>query len=298
MSTEEIIEIAIRKYSQIMASDNTVVTSEEVRELIDAARTYIALVSQSETAGEINKNDAIKIRVDFRNKAKSMLNWSGSLDDEARQALKEFILEQPEYMPGKLKITEDYFSSNSKYWRRDLTRFAHQPGLKFLEVGSFEGLSACWLLRKILTNDNCLLTCIDTFDFAGQGMAHLQDIGLESMSIEERFDYNIKQVGGSNKVRKIVGYSQTVLRALPFSHYDYIYIDGSHKSANVLEDAVLAWPLLKKGALLTFDDYEWEHDPNPINRPKIAIDAFLTVFETHYKLIRKGYQVTIEKLSD
>jgi len=64
----------------------------------------------------------------------------------------------------------------------------------------------------------------------------------------------------------------------------------------VLEDAVLCWPLLKKGGLLTFDDYEWDGDPDPLNCPKPAIDAFLDVFEGHYELIHQAYQVTVEKL--
>ena len=36
--------------------------------------------------------------------------------------------------------------------------------------------------------------------------------------------------------------------------YDIIYIDGSHEARDVLEDAVLAYRLLKIGGLLIFDD--------------------------------------------
>jgi hypothetical protein len=61
-------------------------------------------------------------------------------------------------------------------------------------------------------------------------------------------------------------------------------------------DAVLAWPLLKKGGLLTFDDYEWEGDPDPLHCPGVAINAFLSIFETHYAMIHKGYQIMIEKI--
>jgi hypothetical protein len=59
---------------------------------------------------------------------------------------------------------------------------------------------------------------------------------------------------------------------------------------------VLSWPLLKQGGLMTFDDYEWQQDPNVLRRPKPAIDAFLTVYKTRYRLVHKGYQVTVEKL--
>jgi len=297
MPAQVTLDNARREYSRIMTGDKVAITSEEARELIDVARVYLDELFRREASGEIDQNKAVKIRIDLRNRAKSLLQRSTSLDSDARRVLKEFIRELPEWFPGKWRFTADYFSWNIEAWKCDLARFAHQPQLNFLEVGSFEGLSACWLLENILTDNSCSLTCIDTFDFAGQGALHLQDEGLESMSMEERFTYNIQEVGGAHKVKKLIGCSQKMLRSLPFSAFDFIYIDGSHKAVNVLEDAILSWPLLKEGGLLTFDDYDWERDPNPINRPKLAIDAFLSVFETHYNLIRKEIQVTIEKLS-
>jgi hypothetical protein len=34
--------------------------------------------------------------------------------------------------------------------------------------------------------------------------------------------------------------------------------DGSHRARDVLEDAVLSWPLLKVGGIMLFDDYLWQ----------------------------------------
>jgi predicted O-methyltransferase YrrM len=297
MPIQESFESAVQRYNQITRSGNVTITQEEIKDLVNAAKMYLETISQREASGEIDELGAAKFRIILRNRAKSLLNSVISLDSVTERLLKEFILDLPEYFPGKWRFTADYFSMNIESWECDLARFAHKPQLNFLEVGSFEGRSACWLLENILTDDSCTITCIDTFDFAGQGIVHLQDAGVESMSIEERFDYNINAAGGTHKVRKLFGCSQEMLRSLPFSTYDYIYIDGSHKAVNVLEDAVLAWPLLKKGGMLNFDDYYFELDPNPINRPRMAIDAFLSVYEAHYKLIRKDNQVTIEKLS-
>jgi hypothetical protein len=55
-------------------------------------------------------------------------------------------------------------------------------------------------------------------------------------------------------------------------------IDGCHWTANVLEDAVLAFPLLKPAGIMAFDDYLWD-DPecNQEGRPKEAVDAFLAI---------------------
>lgn len=272
------------------------ITSEEIVELLGAAREYLAAVSGMKLAGEADRARARRVQVELRNAAKGLLNRAKGMGAEAREALEEFIAEQPEFLADDYKFTVDFFSSNVDTLRQSLARFEHLPGLHFLEIGSFEGLSTCWLLNNILTSDSSWLTCIDTFDFGGQGTYYLQDQGTETLSIEERFDYNVKLAGGAHKVRKIVGQSGDALRTLPPSVYDYIYVDGSHVAANVLEDAVLSWPLLKRGGLLTFDDYEWSGDPNPINCPGMAVDAFLAVFKTRYKLIHKGYQVTVEKL--
>jgi hypothetical protein len=286
----------VLKYWQLIRSSDSTLSAQEVLKLLGAVTQYLALVSRQEASGETSPAAATKIRVSFRNAAKSILNRSLGLDPATRQALLEFIRQQPEFLLGDYKFTTDFFSGNIEAWKRHLRRFAHRPGLEFLEIGSFEGASACWLLNNILTGEGSRITCVDTFDFAGQGSYYYQDGGSESMSIEARFDFNIRQTGSAHKQNKVIGYSQEALRALPFSTYSFIYIDGSHKAVNVLEDAVLAWPLLKKGGLLTFDDYEWEGDPDPLNCPRVAIDAFLDVFETHYAMIHRGYQVTVEKL--
>jgi hypothetical protein len=283
------------KYSQFLKNDLLKSSARrEVLDLIEIARVYLAAVEEeySDEADQIKLRD---VRVEFRNATKVILNQSPWLDTEAQQALRGFMIELPEFLIGKYRFTVDYFSNNIGVWKQTLARFAHKADLNFLEIGSFEGRSACWLLENILTSDSSKLTCIDTFDFAGQGVTLLQDEGSESMSIEERFDYNIKLAGRSNNVRKIVGYSRDALRNLPLSSFDFIYIDGAHMANNVLEDAVLSWPLLRNGGLLTFDDYGWEGHPNLLFRPKVAVDAFLAIYKLHYRLVHKDYQVTIEK---
>jgi hypothetical protein len=296
MSAPTLPDNVLARYRQFMLGTISRITTGEVVELLGAAREYLAAVSGMKLSSEADHARARKVRVELRNAAKGLLNRATGLEAEARRALEQFISEQPEFLADDYKFTVDFFSTNIDTWRQSLARFEHRPGLHFLEIGSFEGLSACWLLNNILTSDDSRLTCVDTFDFAGQGTFYLQDQGTETMSIEERFDFNVKLAGGAHKVRKIVGQSRDALRSLPRSEYDYIYIDGSHIAADVLEDAVLSWPLLKLGGLMTFDDYQWDGDPNPINRPGMAVDAFLTVFKTRYKLIHKGYQVTVEKL--
>lgn len=99
-------------------------------------------------------------------------------------------------------------------------------------------------------------------------------------------------------VQFIKGRSYDVLRK-NFSDQvaDYIYIDGSHLAIDVMCDAVLAWGLLKDNGILIFDDYGWgAHTTDEKQKPKLAIDAFLTAFTGHCNVIEGGWQVFLRKL--
>ena len=89
--------------------------------------------------------------------------------------------------------------------------------------------------------------------------------------------------------------SDEMLRDLPRGSYDFVFIDGSHDAADVLSDAVLTWPLVKPGGLVCFDDYEWWIDAAPERSPKIAVDAFLAIMRGRCEIVRKGYQVWVQK---
>jgi glycosyltransferase involved in cell wall biosynthesis len=191
------------------------------------------------------------------------------------------------------KFTQDWFSINIPIWEKFIAKFANLSNLNFLEIGSWEGRATCWLLDRILTDKSSRITCIDTF----AGAIEHQTLGEKFLnSVELRFDYNINQSGSKDKVKKIVGFSQEILRELPLNSYDFIYIDGSHIAPEVLEDTVLAWRLLKEKGMLVFDDYQWNmYRDKPTFHPRLAIDSFLTVFQDHINIIHIGYQVIIEK---
>ncbi len=59
-----------------------------------------------------------------------------------------------------MKFTADWFSSHIPHWERLLRPLAGQP-IQALEIGSYEGRSAVWLLQEILTHPESRLTCVD-----------------------------------------------------------------------------------------------------------------------------------------
>ena len=184
------------------------------------------------------------------------------------------------------KYTVDWFSNNLSNWKDQLNKFKGKEDLNFLEIGSYEGRSAVWLLENILTNSSSRLTIIDPFG--------------GDPSIYERFCHNTKDYANCNT---IVGYSNVELKKeiINSQKFDFIYIDGAHDTLNVIRDAVMCFDLLKLGGILAFDDYagnQGNFSNNNFNKdhPQHAIDCFLKCYEGKYVILFKGYQIFIKKM--
>ena len=184
---------------------------------------------------------------------------------------------------SKYTFHSDWVTRNADNWSKHLAEFKARPGIRALEIGSFEGRSALWFLENILTDATSAITCIDLF---------LQPF-------EQVFDQNVELSGLKNKVIKLKGYSNDVLRKLPANTYDFVYIDGSHIAKDVLMDAVLVWDLLKPRGIIIFDDYRWMGVPagslGPAWLPGTAVDAFLEVYEPYIDVLHNGYQLVVRK---
>lgn len=189
---------------------------------------------------------------------------------------------------GDYDFTVDWTSQNYETWRSILGPLAGQVGLRFLEIGSFEGRSATWLLDNILTHSTSSIVCVDTF------LGSAEHVGMPQIgALEARFRANLARHASKCEVLK--GISSELLRAMPRApSFDAVYVDGSHEPADVLEDAVLSWPLLRGGGLLIFDDYGWERAPG-IPGPKFAVDAFMAAYKGLYEVRHRSYQVILAK---
>ena len=197
----------------------------------------------------------------------------------------------PEIPPEPLKpaLNNDYSHGQATRWTKWIGHLAGQPDLKFLEVGSYEGQSALWFLKNILTDPTSKLLCVDTWN-AGGDMPYVEGDRLLTTFLD-----NIDPYRANCGIMR--GKSQDVLRSLPDEHYDFIYIDAAHDAASVLADSVLAWPLLKVGGIIVYDDYLWEPYDDPIRQPKMAVDAFLACYEGQYEVVAKEWQVCLKKLT-
>ena len=79
--------------------------------------------------------------------------------------------------------------------------------------------------------------------------------------------------------------------------FSMIYIDAAHDAMNVLRDSVLAFDLLTPGGIMIWDDMEWSVMDSEIDRPKIAIEAFLSCYARRLEVIGLGWQCAIRKIA-
>lgn len=180
-----------------------------------------------------------------------------------------------------MHFTEDWFSNNIELWKKTLMKLKHKP-LKVLEVGTFEGRSAIWLLENILLHPDSKIYCVDHWKHASE----------KNDKVYQTFLENIKPY--KDKVVIMKGYSNMMLRNLKQVQFDFVYIDASKHSANVLEDAVLSFPVLKPDGILVFDDYTHnkEHDASC---PRPAIDSFMNIYASQIQVLHTKWQVVIKK---
>lgn len=195
--------------------------------------------------------------------------------------------------------TQDWFDRCIPTWEKYLAEFKGKKCLEFLEIGSYEGRSTCWLLDNILTDESCTITCVDLWEESpkqGAWSAELYD-RYDMHQVWNNFQNNTSEYG--ERVEAHCDKSQDYLRQFVVDPlFDCIYIDGSHISYHVIQDIVLSWPLLYKGGLMILDDYTWDFFGDPRRHPKMAIDAFLAIYEGQYEILYKDQQIILRKVAE
>ena len=176
---------------------------------------------------------------------------------------------------------------------------------RILEIGSFEGASACYLIEKLAHSNGLEIHCVDTWE------GGIDNEGVNMSAVEKRFHLNIGRavVKVKNPVNVVLhkSFSDVALSKLiaegKRGYFDFIYIDGSHQAPDVLCDALLAFRLLRNNGVMAFDDYLWQEQlssgVDPIRCPKPAIDAFTNIYCRKIRIIPAPlYQLYIQKISD
>ncbi len=195
---------------------------------------------------------------------------------------------------SKPVYSTDWHTRHIPNWESWLKDIKGKP-IQALEVGSYEGLSARWLMENILTHRESSLYCVDTWRGSDE---HQYPFKLNPN--EYLWDFFVHNLNPwltiqNKRVIPVKGKSQQRLLDLPENSFDLIYLDGSHKAEDVYADASIAHQLLRKNGIMIFDDYAWDYYPSPEENPRAGIEDFLQDLGFDYKIIGKGRQLALQK---
>jgi predicted O-methyltransferase YrrM len=215
------------------------------------------------------------------------------------------------------QFSTDWFHHNIPYWESWLAGHRGKPALRALEIGSFEGRSTMWLCQNILTDAASTIDCLDFF----RDDPVFGDYHGRFRSNTDAWREKITEYPGSSfdSLRKVEGL------------YDIVYVDGWHSAFGAMADGLMAWPLLKVGGVMIFDDYMWvppiygpparpwaiarkwarfrgrdwraealerQIASHALQTPKLGVDSLLATLTGHYELLGKSNQLAVRKTRD
>ena len=202
-------------------------------------------------------------------------------------------------------FTADWFEKTARpVWDQFIPDL---PAGRVLEVGSYEGASACYLIEQLGARAPLEIHCVDPWE----GTANFAGTDVDMSEVEARFRRNtgllVERSRHPVTLEIHKGLSRMVLARLLTQkgqgYFDLVYIDGSHEAPDVLVDAVLGFALLRRHGIMVFDDYLWRGGDadfnNPAQCPKLAIDAFINCNFSKVRMVCAPlYQIYLQKIAD
>ncbi len=186
---------------------------------------------------------------------------------------------------GAYEYTTSWFLGSEL--RKRVLEFVNPTcAMRILEIGCFEGMSACFFSDVLLDDPNSTLTCVDPFDEGDMITTVIKDT-------EIRFRKNIQHSRHFDKVHVFKMTSDTFF-ASNVHLYDFIY--GSHEPPpQILKDLENSFQVLKTNGIVWMDDYMGgvEND-RTIQR---TIDSFVEKNKAFLNVVHVGYQFAIQKSS-
>lgn len=188
----------------------------------------------------------------------------------------------------------NWFEITAKpYFERNLQNLRAKK-LLILQLGSFTGDATAWLFENIMGHPESLLVDVDTWEGSDQ-------------SAHENFDWDaIEEFYLTRHAEKLEAKRLEIFKgATDFFFesrfgartFDFIYIDASHKSSDVLRDGINSFHRIKVGGLVAFDDYLWSDGRGSWNTPRPAIDALAACYADRFVVKDAGPQVWFQRIA-
>jgi hypothetical protein len=142
-----------------------------------------------------------------------------------------------------------WFNKVRREFSRYVKPFIGQP-ITYVEIGCWIGGSAEHVARTVLTHDDARGFGIDPYDPMGK-----RHPASEMAKVQATAHAALAPYSAAGKWTWIQDRSQNALRTWEHGPIDLLYIDGSHFAHDALLDFCYAWPHLKVGSVVIFDDY-------------------------------------------
>jgi hypothetical protein len=173
--------------------------------------------------------------------------------------------------------------------------------IKILHLGAYTGHGTRWMLERVKG------TCVDVDVWKNPGDLDSSlnrqhyDLFYTDNNVEALYD---KTVSGL-PTTKFKGTTAEFF-AQNEETFDFIYIDASHKKADVALDLEQSWQILNVDGVIACDDYLWHTELDPSNPPTDnyelipyeAIKEFAEEHEKEIEVLIDGYQFWFKKLAD
>jgi predicted O-methyltransferase YrrM len=196
-----------------------------------------------------------------------------------------------------LELSNDWFTKRIPMWLSAFEEcgLVDRPGLRALEIGSWEGLSSYFILHSF---PGAHLTCVDTWEGGDEHKAGHAASEAVLSRVEQTFDGNLSRYRDRLTKFRGTSFAYFAKHGEARGSLDLVYVDGSHHCDDVVVDAFKGFEMLRPGGVLIFDDYFWKHYPRAVDNPAGAINAFLQLKKGSYRVVRVYYQLIIQKLAD
>lgn len=157
----------------------------------------------------------------------------------------------------------------------------------YLEIGSFEGLSALFVLSFW---KNVKATFVDIWE---SSIDESQFLDFNFKDIEKKFDSNLN---GYNFTKIKSTSTEALARFRKKPNFDFIYIDGSHNGIDIYNDAVASFHILNEGGLIIFDDVTNIYNEIEI-QPHDAFEKFYNLYKNKIKVLYLKNIAIIKKIN-
>jgi len=249
-------------------------------------------------ANKLLKNEFIERNFQWA----STLSW----ESQAKKLLDEYILLEKLEYKGMYNWTNDLPFGHKKYFLDVIDYFNNnyvnirksEEPIKVLEIGTYAGISLINIVKLIPNSVGFGLDRWSNY-IEGDAFKNVDTLNnIDELEVESSFYKNIEIEGLSNRISGIKGDSYEVLFEMIKEEkiFDFIYVDGSHKTFDCYSDIILSWRLLARGGILAIDDYLYNNtDGQVIESPFEGVKHFLNKFQKEFKILHKGYRVFLQK---